>query len=374
MLGEKYQAGLSQLALAKLLGQQGARSMAIRHAREAIVLFDGLGANPQLQDAHDVIRGLPSAGTGEYMGSPADADDVIVRRLVDAAVMPDLLAIETADALRQAAEADCAVVFVQAANGTSASSPTRVSTRERALALAQAAAKRAEESGRHVVLEPLGRDTDGARFAAIASGRPVSHAVARRLRMIAAVTSQGFQLCGARDRPLPAPDVVTGRPLESLLPGFITVSGPMMRVVEQVQRLQGNDLTVLITGESGTGKELIAHAIHLGSSRANGLFLPYNCTSATRDLADSQLFGHRRGSFTGAVSDQPGLIGSAEGGTLFLDEIGDLPLEVQPKLLRFLEQGEIMAIGDTRPQRVDVRVVAVTNADLEQRVAEGRVP
>jgi DNA-binding NtrC family response regulator len=102
------------------------------------------------------------------------------------------------------------------------------------------------------------------------------------------------------------------------------------------------------------------------------MFLPYNCTSATRELADSQLFGHRRGSFTGAVSDQPGVLRTAVGGTLFLDEVGDLPLDVQPKLLRFLEQGEVLPVGDTRPQRVDVRVIAATNADLEQRVSEGR--
>jgi hydrogenase-4 transcriptional activator len=129
---------------------------------------------------------------------------------------------------------------------------------------------------------------------------------------------------------------------------------------------------VLITGESGTGKELVARAIHVGSHRSGATFLPYNCTTTGRDLADSQLFGHRRGSFTGAVSDQPGLVRTAVGGTLFLDEIGDLPLDVQPKLLRFLEQHEIMPIGETKPQRVDVRVLAATNADLEQQVAEGK--
>ena len=102
------------------------------------------------------------------------------------------------------------------------------------------------------------------------------------------------------------------------------------------------------------------------------MFLPYNCTSATRELADSQLFGHRRGSFTGAVADQPGVLRTAVGGTLFLDEVGDLPLDVQPKLLRFLEQGEVLPVGETRPTRVDVRVVAATNADLEQRVADGK--
>jgi len=146
----------------------------------------------------------------------------------------------------------------------------------------------------------------------------------------------------------------------------------MMRVVEQIQRLQGNDLTVLITGESGTGKELVARAIHVGSLRSSAVFLPFNCTTTTRELADSQLFGHKRGSFTGAVNDQVGLVRTAVGGTLFLDEIGDVPVDVQPKLLRFLEQGEIMPLGETRPQRVDVRVIAATNADLEQRVAEGK--
>jgi DNA-binding NtrC family response regulator len=146
----------------------------------------------------------------------------------------------------------------------------------------------------------------------------------------------------------------------------------MSRVVDQIQRLQGNDLTVLITGESGTGKELVARAIHVGSPRSAAVFLPYNCTTTTRELADSQLFGHRRGAFTGAVSDQPGLVRTAAAGTLFLDEVGDLPLDVQPKLLRFLEQGEIMPIGEPRPQRVDVRVIAATNADLEQRVTEGK--
>ena len=129
---------------------------------------------------------------------------------------------------------------------------------------------------------------------------------------------------------------------------------------------------MLITGESGTGKELVARAIHVGSHRSAATFLPYNCTTTGRDLADSQLFGHRRGAFTGAVSDQPGLVRTAAGGTLFLDEIGDLQIDVQPKLLRFLEQSEIMPIGETKPQRVDVRVLTATNADLEQRVAEGK--
>jgi DNA-binding NtrC family response regulator len=223
-----------------------------------------------------------------------------------------------------------------------------------------------------LIVEPLGRDREGARVAVVASPRPIGHPVLRRVRMIAAVARQGFALCEARERSVDPVGLALDPSLEPVLPGFLSASAAMTRVVEQIQRMQGNDLTVLITGESGTGKELIARAIHVGSHRSAAMFLPYNCTTTGRDLADSQLFGHRRGSFTGAVSDQPGLVRSAAGGTLFLDEIGDLPLDVQPKLLRFLEQSEIMPIGETRPQRVDVRILAATNADLEQRVAEGK--
>ena len=223
-----------------------------------------------------------------------------------------------------------------------------------------------------LTVEAIGREPDGLRHVVIATPRTLGHPLRRRVRMMAAVARQGFDLCGVRDRPTSPVDSTTERPLEPLLPGFLCASAAMHKVVDQIQRLQGNDLTVLITGESGTGKELVARAIHVGSSRNSATFLPYNCTTTTRELADSQLFGHRRGSFTGAVSDQPGLIRTAAGGTLFLDEIGDLPLDVQPKLLRFLEQGEIMPVGENRPQPVDVRVLAATNADLEQRVAEGK--
>jgi DNA-binding NtrC family response regulator len=223
-----------------------------------------------------------------------------------------------------------------------------------------------------VPVESLGRDPDGPRFAIVSSPRAFSGTARQRFRTLCAVLRQGFDLCAARDRQAEFVGGGIERPLEPLLPGFVCASAAMHRVAEQIQRMQGNDLTVLITGESGTGKDLVARAIHAGSPRRGSMFLPYNCTSATRELADSQLFGHRRGSFTGAIADQPGVLRTALGGTLFLDEVGDLPLDVQPKLLRFLEQGEVLPVGDTRPQRVDVRVVAATNADLEQRVADGK--
>jgi len=156
------------------------------------------------------------------------------------------------------------------------------------------------------------------------------------------------------------------------LPGFICNSRAMSQVLEQIHKIRSSDVTVLITGESGTGKELIARAVHAGSSRRLNKFLPFNCSAAPKEMIESQLFGYRKGAFTGAIASNEGVIRAAERGTLFLDEIGDLPLELQPKLLRFLQEGEIHPIGDTSPQKVDVRVVAATNSNLERAVEEGR--
>jgi transcriptional regulator with GAF, ATPase, and Fis domain len=128
----------------------------------------------------------------------------------------------------------------------------------------------------------------------------------------------------------------------------------------------------LVTGESGTGKELVARAIHAISSRREKIFVPFNCTAVPKELSESYLFGHRRGAFTGAVSDSPGVIRSAAGGTLFIDEIGDLPLDVQPKLLRFLQEGEIQPLGEQHPIHIEVRIIAATNTDLEEMVARGQ--
>ncbi|MBX7219790.1 MAG: sigma 54-interacting transcriptional regulator [Blastocatellia bacterium] len=158
----------------------------------------------------------------------------------------------------------------------------------------------------------------------------------------------------------------------SRVPGFIYSSSAMCSLVDRIQKIRTSDVTVLITGESGTGKELIARAVHAESARKDAVFLPFNCSTTPRDMIDSQLFGHRRGSFTGASSNYVGMIRSADGGTLFLDEIGDMALEVQPKLLRFLQEGEIQPLGETKPLKVDVRVIAATNADLERAVEEGR--
>lgn len=156
----------------------------------------------------------------------------------------------------------------------------------------------------------------------------------------------------------------------SSLPGMVFCSRAMTEVARNVERIKDSDSTVLVNGESGTGKELIARAIHRVSRRAENEFVPFNCSAVPAELIESMLFGHRRGTFTGALSDQLGLIRSAENGTLFLDEIGDLPLALQPKLLRFLQEGEVHTLGDRAPRKVNVRVIAATHKDLEQLVRE----
>ncbi len=154
--------------------------------------------------------------------------------------------------------------------------------------------------------------------------------------------------------------------------GALFIAEEMQTLLATARRIAPTNVPVLITGETGTGKEVLARLIHAYSTRAKASFLPFNCTSTPKDMLDSQLFGHRRGAFTGATEHFQGVIRGASGGTLFLDEIGDMSLEVQPKLLRFLESNEVHPIGETRPVQVDVRVIAATNAELDPLVSQGR--
>jgi transcriptional regulator with PAS, ATPase and Fis domain len=161
----------------------------------------------------------------------------------------------------------------------------------------------------------------------------------------------------------------------SILPGdddAIFRSPRMVELLKVAIRLALTNLPVLIDGETGTGKDVFARIVHEHSRVKRGPFIAYNCSAMPRDLVESQLFGHRRGSFTGATDSFPGLIRAAEHGTLFLDEIGDLDPAIQPKLLRFLEGAEIHPIGELKAQRVPVRVVAATNANLDELVETGR--
>ncbi|HQR38929.1 MAG TPA: sigma-54 dependent transcriptional regulator [Blastocatellia bacterium] len=150
------------------------------------------------------------------------------------------------------------------------------------------------------------------------------------------------------------------------------IAGPKTRTtVEMAIRYSHSDYPVLITGESGTGKEGIARMIHALGNRAKGPFVPVNCTAMPATLVESMLFGHKRGAFTGAATDSAGIVNKASGGILFLDEIGDLPLEIQPKLLRFLESGKTLTLGESIERPVDVRVIAATNRNLKDAVRDG---
>jgi len=153
--------------------------------------------------------------------------------------------------------------------------------------------------------------------------------------------------------------------------GIISNSAAMEQVLARVRRLANSKLTVLIYGESGTGKELIARAIHNHSDRRRKPWLAANCAGFSEGVLESELYGHVKGAFTGAVAERRGLFEEADGGTLFLDEVGDMPLPMQAKLLRSLENGEVVRVGSNRPIHVDVRVVAATNKDLRQRIDDG---
>jgi len=154
--------------------------------------------------------------------------------------------------------------------------------------------------------------------------------------------------------------------------GLVGDSTPLKKIVGEIQRLrQFPNTSVLITGESGTGKELVARAIHFDSARAKAPFVPVNCVAIPAELAESILFGHVKGSFTGATADRKGCFELADGGTLFLDEVGDMPASLQVKLLRVLEDGQVTPVGAAESKKVDVRVIAATNADLAARIAAG---
>lgn len=153
---------------------------------------------------------------------------------------------------------------------------------------------------------------------------------------------------------------------------IVGTAGPMNQVFRLMESAATSPIAVLIEGETGTGKELVARAIHRASARADGPFVAVNCAAVPETLLESQLFGHRRGAFTGALHDQRGLFEAASGGTIFLDEIGEMPPAMQVKLLRVLQEGEITPLGDTASRKVDVRVISATNRALEQEVRERR--
>lgn len=173
------------------------------------------------------------------------------------------------------------------------------------------------------------------------------------------------------NRAITAISMQTNHSFTSLTRDIVGKSRPIEQLFMVIGRVANTEATVLITGESGTGKELVARALHEKSTRNKGSFIPVNCAAIPRELMESELFGHVKGAFTGAIKDKTGKFQQAQGGTIFLDEVGELPLELQPKLLRTLQERVVERVGDTTTERLDVRVVAATNRDLEKAVTEG---
>ncbi len=146
----------------------------------------------------------------------------------------------------------------------------------------------------------------------------------------------------------------------------------MRKLFETANKAAASAATLLLLGESGTGKSVLARALHANSPRRDNAFITVACPSLSKELLESELFGHVRGAFTGAVGETWGKVKAAEGGTLFLDEIGELPMEIQPKLLRLLQEREYERVGDTKPRKANVRVIAATNRKVEDLVKEGK--
>lgn len=398
-----YNCAVNQVLRAEMLEKHGDIAPAISEVEAALAVFEKLRAaidsrtarayleslkakaQPQELSQTDELAGLESSRAigrpSLTCGLASAVDGFIAQRLVQASVARELLLHELVSVAKEQSSSRGAIV-AEVLNDEGAKKE------EFELKVAASVGlDEAEQAQTIEFLHSLSPDqyvrqgvyalSDGHGSAYLlhmiepASQRYLNGAV--NLKPLLYIVEQGLeaQLLRSKNRRAPAFD--PARLLAQVeLPGFICASRAMSRVLEQIHKIRSSDVTVLITGESGTGKELIARAVHAGSSRRMNVFLPFNCSAAPHDMIESQLFGFRRGAFTGAVANSEGIIRGAEHGTLFLDEIGDLPLTLQPKLLRFLQEGEIHPIGESQPQHVDVRVVAATNTELERAVAEGR--
>ncbi|MDT7777966.1 MAG: hypothetical protein QOC99_478 [Acidobacteriota bacterium] len=381
MLGDRYRTARAHHLLGRAYAAASQPERAAEHLGLAVHTFRELGAKLDLERAEEFVEEFESHTPEEQHAEPPAPAQLLTLRLAEAVASRELLLRELAAVIHQETRAEHILIAelgedghtkVLIAHGYTASeiieeaaALDRVKTDEEREAYA------ATRNARLVSLKP-------------ASAPPATLLVSPRalsslpggapLEPLLRVVELGMDVCALRARARvglgpQAPDSLAGA---SLMPGFIHSSPAMTRLVEEVHKIRSSDVTVLITGESGTGKELVARAIHALSSRRNKVFIPFNCTAVPKELSEGYLFGYRRGAFTGAVSDSAGVIRTAAGGTLFLDEIGDLPLDVQPKILRFLQEGEIQPLGEQRPQKVDVRIIAATNTDLEGMVADGR--
>jgi transcriptional regulator with GAF, ATPase, and Fis domain len=380
MLGDRYRAARahSELGCAYATTQP---TRAIEHLTRAVNTFRELGARLDLTLAEEALATVDQAIPSEQRQEPPALTQLLTLRLAEAVASRELLLREFAAIMHQETNAERVLIVEQGedkrprlviAHGTIESDSARIAEEVNELKTEEERERYAKKYDASII--PLRSANAPAAFLYLWPRERATLPDSNSLESLLRIVELGMEVCALRagahkGASSPEQETLAGT---SLMPGFIHSSPAMTRLVEEVHKIRSSDVTVLVTGDSGTGKELVARAIHALSSRRAKVFVPFNCTAVPKELSEGYLFGYRRGAFTGAVSDSPGVIRTAAGGTLFLDEIGDLPLDVQPKLLRFLQEGEIQPLGEQRPAKVDVRIIAATNTDLEEMVASGR--
>ena len=379
MLGDRYRAARAHLELGraytKILPERAGE-----HLSRALNTFRELGAKIDLARAEEELKILARA-TPERLQEQSALTQLLTLRLAEAVASRELLLRELAAVMRQETGAQRVIITergehqeprVVVAMGCTPADSLKIAGDLNNLHDESDRQKYSKKNDVELILLKSSNAPPALLYLAPRNRSSLPKGIA--LEPLLRVVELGMDVCALRagankSGSHESADELAGT---SLMPGFIHSSPAMTQLVEEVHKIRSSDVTVLVTGESGTGKELVARAIHAISSRRARVFVPFNCTAVPKELSEGYLFGYRRGAFTGAVSDSQGVIRTAAGGTLFLDEVGDLPLDVQPKLLRFLQEGEIQPLGEQRPSKVDVRIIAATNTDLEDMVAQGR--
>jgi hydrogenase-4 transcriptional activator len=379
MLGDRYRTARAHAELGRAYAStQPAR--AIEHLTRAVNTFRELGARLDQSRAEAALANLDRSAPGRSQEQSA-LTQLLTLRLAEAVASRELLLRELAAVMSQETNAKKVLIIEKGENNQQRTVIAHGwNPRESGTIAAEVSQLRDDDAreryakAHDTVVIPL-RPSNAAPATLCLSPRSRANVPgAISLDPLLRVVELGMDVCALRAGTNKGSGTQQSAELTgtSLMPGFIHSSPAMTQLVEEVHKIRSSDVTVLVTGESGTGKELVARAIHALSSRRARVFVPFNCTAVPKELSEGYLFGYRRGAFTGAVTDSQGVIRTAAGGTLFLDEIGDLPLDVQPKLLRFLQEGEIQPLGEQRPSKVDVRIIAATNTDLEEMVAQGR--
>ncbi len=393
--GNVYACAVNRITYADILERLGRIPQAINEIESAKTAFDRLGAVIDSRAADKLLDALKqrmlevrepalvarSQEAAATLDLASAMDGFIAQRLVRASVMRELLLHELASIVHSQA-ASRAVLIVEVGREKEASEQKGEMKIAASAGLSQKEQREEFEFLKKIEIEDYARyfvypfsDNQQSNFLLRIISPEAERFLERTVNLspVLSLVEQGLETELLRSKSRRSQVFNPARFLARVeLPGFLCASRAMGRVLEQIDKIRSSDVTVLITGESGTGKELIARAVHAGSSRRFNTFLPFNCSAAPRDMIESQLFGYRKGAFTGAVQNNPGIIRTVERGTLLLDEIGDLPVDLQPKLLRFLQEGEILPIGENKPVHVDVRVIAATNTELERAVVEGR--